>query len=321
MLTVQEFNTTFTKAIVKHFDNQSKEAIKNSAMNKIFQVEDTTEYTESFISTEGVTLPTYVDESETPDTNKIGKGYKVTFDGAEFAHNVIISYKARKKVQDKTEKVIDIINKQKNGAIIAMNSFLEIETHKLLNQAFSSTSYLAPDAQVLCYGTHVWNSTGRTFSNLLSSSALDLSVVDEVEKVGGAFVDSHGTNMPLNFKTIVVKKGGKAAQAAKRIFGFNRKMDVKDQYRPTTIGNIDIYVGEYTIIETPWLTSNTAYFFVADRQMLGIENPLFVNFIERPQIQGDATLQKNLDFMYSVAGSFKFGCRNMPITLLGSPGA
>lgn len=317
MLTVQEFNSNFTKAIRGYFDNQSKAAIKNSVMNRIFQVEDSSEYVASYISTEGITLPTYIGESETPNVSNIGKGYKTTFESAEFAHSIIVTYKERLKNPDSTEKLKNITNAKKNGAIIAMNTFLEKETHRVFNEAFSSTSFLAPDGATLCADTHTWNSTGRTFDNLLASSALDLTVIDTVEKVGGAFVDAAGTNMPLNFKYILVKKGSKAAQAAKRIFGFTSR----EQYRPTSIGNLNIYEGSYTIIETPWLTSDTAYFFIADHAELSLDNPLFVDFTQRPAMQSEFKEQNNLDWTNTVAGSFKFGIRNMPFTILGSAGA
>ena len=283
MVTVAEFNTTWSKSIVESFDEQSKEAIRNSAMNMILDISDTTEYTESYNATEAMDLPGYIDESENLKDSSTGKGYKVTFDSAEFGHKIKVTYKARLKAKDSTEKLLEVINREKNNAIIQMNTFLEIETHKLLNEAFSSTAYLAPDGLTICNDAHVWNSTGETFDNKLSAgTALSSTVVDAVERYAGAFTDAEGNPMPLNFKKIVVKKGGKAATAAKRLFGIP---NAQGQYSPTSVGNIDIYNGFYTIIETPYMTSNTAYFFIADFEGTGMKNPLFCNFVERPKIQ------------------------------------
>jgi hypothetical protein len=112
--TIAQFNTAFAKSFTENFDNQTKEAIRNSAMNKIFSVEDTTEYTESYLSNEGVTLPSYLDESEDLEDSEIGKGYRTVFDSAEFGQTMRITYKARKKVGDKTEAIAQLANNYKN---------------------------------------------------------------------------------------------------------------------------------------------------------------------------------------------------------------
>lgn len=317
MLQVSEFNTLYSKNVRKAFDDGTKDAIRNSSMNKIFQIEDTGEYTEYFTTMEGNNLPTYINEWEALPTVDFGKGYRSVFSSKEFGHKIAVTYQARLKTKDSDEMLLKYVNNLKNKAIVALYTFLEKETHKMLNDAFAGASLVAPDLNPICYATHTWNSTWTTFSNVMSSSALDISVVDEAVRVWGAFVDSNGNPMPLDFKTIIVKKGGKAHTLAKKIFGFT----ADKQFRPTTIGAIDIYEGEYTIIATPYLTSNTAYFFLADWAALGIENPLFVNFIERPTLQTDFTSPDNLNWTASYAGSFKFGCRDMPFVILWSPGA
>ena len=72
-------------------------------------------------------------------------------------------------------------------------------------------------------------------------------------------VDSKGKPMPVSMKSIVVKKGGKAAVAARKLFGM-----YGSQYSPTVIGDINIYMGEFNIIETPYIISDTAYYFMGD---------------------------------------------------------
>ena len=94
MLTVQEFNTTYSKNVVKNYDLQSKEAIMKSAASRIFDISDTTEYTESFNATEAMDLPGYFDEGETLKESTTGKGYKVTFDSREFGHKITITKKS-----------------------------------------------------------------------------------------------------------------------------------------------------------------------------------------------------------------------------------
>jgi hypothetical protein len=219
-------------------------------MNRIFQVDDSTEYTSSYISTEGIDLPKYLSESENAPISDIGKGYKTTFESAEFGHAIIITAKERIKNKDNTEKLLQITQAKKNGLLYAMHTFLEQQTHRLFTEAFASSTFLAPDGFPMISATHTWNSTGKTFSNLLPGAGLDLAMFDYVGKVAGSFEDSKGSRMPLKFNTVVVQSGSTAFKQARRLFGYESDA----QYRPTSIGGINIYQGAVNIIETPWMT-------------------------------------------------------------------
>jgi hypothetical protein len=317
VLTVWEFNTSFSKDIKEHFDNQSREAVKNSAFSKIYDVSDTSEYTASYISTEWVDLPAYFDEWEDLKNSSIGKGYKVTYDSAEFGHIMAITKKARLKVGDSSEKIAKIANKQKNSAIIAMNTFLEKEMWSLLNYTnATNASYkiLAPDLKPLISTTHTWNSTKTTFDNNLSTSAISVAHAAAVVAKGAAFVDSHGTPMPLDFNTIYVKEGGAASKQALQVYA---SRNAQGQYQVTDLANINIYSGTVSVVEVPWMTSGNDYFYVADSEMLGLENPLFVEFIQRPQAEWVFKENANLTWEMPYSGSFKYGIKNLPFTILG----
>lgn len=314
-ITIAEFNSQFAKSVRDHYDNQAKEAIKNSAMARIFNIVDTSEYTESFISTEGISLPNWINESQDLPNSTVGKGHRTVLESNEFGHNIVIPYKERLRARDNTEAILKIVNKYKNGSIIAMHTFMAKTSHNLLNNAFTTT--LAPDGLSLINAAHKWSSSSGTFSNLLEATALSLEVVEKAEKIAGEMKDSVGSEMPVNLHKIIVKKGGKSSALAKKIFGINR-----DQYKPATLGDVDIYMGgTYEIIETPYLTSGDAYFFVGDHEMLGVENPLAVRVVDRPGLKEAWTSAKNLDWVGAVAGSFKTGVVNMPFTIIGSKGA
>ena len=315
-LSIAEFNTSFSKSIKEHFDNQSREAVNNSAYSKIFDVSDTSEYTSSYISTEGVDLPDYFDEGEALKDSSIGKGYKVTYDSAEFGHVMAITKKARLKVGDSTEKVAEIANKQKNSAIIAMNTFLEKELCALLdytNASNASYKILSPDLLPLASASHVWNSTGTTFDNDFGTDAIDITHAGDVVTVGGAFVDSKGTAMPLKFNKIFVKTGGAASKQAKSVYA---SRNAQGQYTVTSIGEINIYSGEVTVVEIPWMVSGNDYVYSADVEGMNIENPLFCEFVQRPQAEGVFKENKNLTWEMPYSASFKYGVRNLPFTLL-----
>jgi len=319
MLDVGTFNSTFMKAIAKTFYNQAGEAMKYSVMSQIFDVQDTTEYTEAFTSIEATNNVDRVEESWNYPESWMEKGYKTAFESAEFGHKLVITKKARNKERDVTEKILQLANKQKNYAIVALHHFLEKNTSEIFNQAFSSTKYLAPDWKVLCASDHSWNSTPagktyKTWSNLLSASALDLTQVDAVEKKAWDFKDATGDQKPLHFQYVMVKKGWTASRQALKIFA---RKDAMWQYLVSTIWNLNIYQGAYMVIENPWMTSDTAYFFLTwpDTE---IERSIMARFVERPRIQTEFKERENLDW-YTVAGwSMKYGIRNQPYDILWS---
>lgn len=317
VLTVGEFNTAFSKDMKQHFDNQSWEAVKNSAFGKIYDVSDTTEYTASYISTEWVDLPEYFDEWQPLKNSSIWKGYKVTYDSAEFGHIMAITKKARIKVGDSTEEIAKIADKQKNSAIIAMNTFLEKEMWSLLNYTnATNASYkiLAPDLKPLLSDTHTWNSTGATFDNDLGTSAISVNHAAAVVAYWAAFVDSHGTAMPLDFNKVFVKEGWAASRQAKAIYA---SKNAQGQYQVEDLANMNIYEGSVQVIEVPWMTSGNDYFYVADSEMLGQENPLFVEFVQRPQAEWVFKENRNLTWEMPYSASFKYGIKNMPFAILG----
>jgi len=306
VLTVAEFNTEFSKNIKEMFDNQSREAVKNSAFSLVYDVSDTSEYTASYTSTEGVDLPAYFDEGEPLKNSRIGKGYKVTYDSAEFGHKMAITKKARLKVGDNTESIAKIADKQKNSLIISMKTFIEKETRALLDYANGSNAaykILAPDLKPLYADNHTWKSTGTTFDNNLGTSAIDLTHAAAVKEYAGAFVDSHGVPMPLVFNKIFVRTGGTASRQAKAIYA---SKNAQGQYQVTDLGDINIYSGDVQVIEIPWMTSGNDYFYMADTSMLNVDNPLFVEFVQRPMAEGTFKENDNLTWEMPYSCSFKF---------------
>jgi hypothetical protein len=49
------------------------------------------------------------------------------------------------------------------------------------------------------------------------------------------------------------------------------------------------------------MTNENAYFFMASEE----DKSLFLHFLQRPQLEGEATQLSNLDFQYYFYGNFK----------------
>jgi len=316
-----DFNNAFTKSVTETFDNVMSHRINTSFFDKLMDVENT--------STEGADLPTYLNESQNLPHMNPKKGYKVAFETARRGGRIKISEDVRDAAWDDTLKIAKHLRKYINSATYNMNKFVEIETHRLLNQAFtiaplasitwSARSIICPDGQPILSANHQFN-TGGTRSNLLAAAPLTLAVIGEAERRAGDFVWPDGVPMPMMLDTVIVKSGSEAARRAKQIFGVTEN---NAQYRVDNSGNVNIYAGRYTIIETPyitWANANTRYFLTAMSDAMGMAewNPFFCNFIRRPGIRGECLVKDNLDYEYAYSGSFKFGVRNLPMHIRGS---
>lgn len=326
--TYAEFDQQFTRAIQESFANGIDKKLDAGYFNKFVYNYDTVIGQEEFTSTEGMDSPEYVDERENLKETNLEKGYKVAFTGNGFGSRCIISKEARVQARDNITNLQEHLANKMSSAIRTMSRFVEEEGHRFLNQAFTAAPVVngitskpiaiaAPDGKALIDGTHDWN-TGGTFSNLLSGGALTLAKVQEVERVAGEFTGPNGSRMPLTPTTIVVKKGHRASVAAKQIFGIRVN---SDQYRVPNTGDLNIYsTGQYTIIETPYLNSGTAHFFMADEIMSDMDNPLFLSFQQRPRMEGLQQMSNNLDWVYPYYAHMKYGVRNMPYGIWGSDG-
>jgi hypothetical protein len=120
--------------------------------------------------------------------------------------------------------------------------------------------------------------------------------------------------MPMNFNKIYVKTGGAAAAQAKAVYASTY---AQGQYQVTDIANMNIYAGEVSVIEIPRLASGNDYIYVADSSAMGIDNPLFVEFIQRPMAEGVFKENDNLTRDMPYSASFAYGIKNLPINIIG----
>lgn len=183
------------------------------------------------------------------------------------------------------------------------------------NGRTGTSSVVSPDGEAAFSANHGWNSSANVWDNLLAAVALDLNVVREVERRAAAFVDARGCEMPMFPNKIIVKAGSTAAQQAKKIFDVTVN---NNQYRVDDPTDLNIYAGRYTIIETPYIESDTAYFFVADMDNMantGIQNPRHFRFQQRPMLEGTLLQTENMAYEYAYSEAIKFGLTNQPFNM------
>jgi hypothetical protein len=308
---IYEYALERVKGIKESFDNAMAQAVDSYRDNRIIDIYPTTEVFEIFTSTEGMTGAKNLGISETPPVLDMNDGYSVLIDEKRFGGAIELQENEyRREANDATTKVNLVLIRKRNKLLIANKQLFLVEMFKFLNYAFATTFYAAPDGAALC-GTHTWNTPGApTFANN-GTAALSMTAVDNLEELAGAFVDSTNQPMPLDFDTLVVKKGSANARMAKKIFA--------EGISPIAVADINIYEGSKTIIETPYITSaNKNYWFaIASKDPNG--NPLKVGIGEYPTLR-EPIKQNNEAIRTNCTGFWKQGIVNMPYSFYGSNG-
>lgn len=306
-MTSADYTLQAIKGIKKDFDNAAKFSIEKYADNRIFSLYQTDEVFEIYTSTEGLSGTKKLGELETPPTNKLEEGYSVTIEEERYGNAVVIPEKVyRRDGKDSSTKVQNYLAKQ-------AAQLLQDVRHKFLSTAFtplneghdSSSDYLAPDG-VEFFGAHTWQS-GATFDNS-ATEAMDAGAIDTMTAFGGAFTDAEGKPMPIDYDTIIVKKGSAAAREARKLFAYD--------IHPTTVGDINIYQGEFAIVETPYIT-NALYWYAVDSKL---DNPFKVGVGEYPTMRDPQTLE-NEAIRSNCTGFWKIGIVNMPYAWYSSVGS
>lgn len=304
-----EYALQRVKGIKKSFDNAMDMKIKSYMDNRIVDIYPTTEVFEIFTSTEGMTGAKELSNAETPPTLDLQDGYSVQIEEKRFGGAIeLLENEYRREETDMTMKVNQALKRKRNKLLVANTHLFLTEMFKFLNYAFATTYFVAPDGAALS-GTHTWKS-GTTFTNK-GTAALSQDAVDAVVEYGGDFKDAAGVPMPIDFDTIIVKKGSANARFAKRQFAMG--------ISPIHVADINIYEGEYTIIETPYITSaNKNYWFMRASQNPD-GNSLKIGVGEMPTLR-EPIRQNNEAIRTNCTGFWKQGVTNMPYDWYGSDG-
>lgn len=297
------------KGIKESYNNAIGAEIEQFKDTKLFNIKNTTEWSEQFTSTEGLSGVRKLTENEAPDEAELDEGRSITFTPDRYGISVAFTETDYEKAKDNTIMIKDIMVEKRNAALTAMKAYLISDMFYLYNNAFSSSARtLSPDGVELC-GAHLRADGTAWFTNK-DTQAMDMDAVNSLEAYGGAFVDAQGNHMPLDFNTIVVKKGGAAAREAKKLFGTYGM-------KATQVSNVNIYEGEKTIIETPMITGTNVWFSYDSNHPIMM--PLYVGINKSPTMH-DPIVEKSLKVTFPVTAFWKIGIKNQPINFYGSNG-
>lgn len=302
--TSQDYALQATKGIREVFQNAVQYDLNVFRDQNIMEFYSTDEFAEIFTSTEGMSGVQQLGEKETPPTLALEDGYSITLSEQRFGGAIELSETQMRQARDNTTMIDRFLTEQQNQLLQTTRNYILNFAFYMLNEATnSSAETLAPDGAELL-GTHSWATDGAdTWSNL-ASGTFDEDAVDAAMTYGGNFKDPSGKPMPLNFDTIIVKKGSDTARAAKRLFAY----DIK----PVAVDDVNIYYGEFTIIETPYITASTSWFM----RDSSLPNSLRVGMGQVPTL-GEPIVQNNGAMRMNATGFMKRGIYNLPFDWYG----
>lgn len=296
------------KAIEESYLNGAKSNILELQNNPFWSVKSQSIWTLEIMSLEGLSGVKRLTEHEEPTISALGEGYKVSISPERFGGAINVSSTTYQQEKDSTTHVNTYVMEQRNQLALDMAFYITKELHDIFNNGFDPTAeYLAPDTLPLFSAVHEWNSSDLTFSNT-ATAVLSDAAIDTAKRQGATMTDSTGKPMPQNYRHCFVSSDSAAAREAKRLF-------MLDGSRPTVYGDINIYEGAMTLVESP-LVDETKWFLLDNSKM---ESPVYAGVNKYPTF---ATPQVNKDLSVTSASEMfvGFGVKNMPFNLYGSTG-
>lgn len=305
----------YTNLAIKGLQEPFKLALQTNLeqykANPFIKFYNTTEYSEIFSSLEGLTGFRSLGELETPDVLDLEQGYNTTITAGRNGGSLIVSETTMVKAGDDTTKIDRYLIEQRNQLLKTASKAIMDDAFYAYNHAFDTGSVInAPDGLELC-ATHTYNGdTAGTFTNE-TTGALSETTIDTAWEYAGAFTDSSGKEMPLNWTAIMVKKGSAAAKKAIQMFASN--------INPTAVDDINIYAGQLKIVETPFIsTANKLNWFLIDENIA--DSPVICGMVKVPTFSDPITLENN-SIRSNVTGYWKVGITRLPYNIYGSTGA
>lgn len=305
-----DFSLQNVKGIKESFDNAMNVTIDMFSDVPFVDMYRTDEIFEIYTSTEDLTGSKELGVLETPPSNGLQDGYSTTITESRYGNAILLPESVWRRYQnDGSTKVPVFLNREKNKLLMDLKNLLVTDLHLFLNDAFTGTTLLSPDGQPLLDTAHTWKTPGASTFDNTDTQALDSAAIDTMETYAGAFTGPGGKPQPINFDTIIVKKGSAAAREAIRLFA--------QQITPTAVNDINIYYGQYKIVETPYITTAIQWFAYASDA--GQENACKLGIGEAPTLR-EPTREENEAIRINCTGFWKKGIVNMPYMWYGSTG-
>lgn len=149
------------------------------------------------------------------------------------------------------------------------------------------------------------NNNNRITDGTTVNMDMDYDAIKAAHRTASLILDPKGQKMDINLDTIVVSRGSSVAFRAKEILGAIRAGG--KQSIPGSADNDAAGTPAYNIIELPYITTNTAYWWMFDSSMMGFEYGLQYKESQPIMLEGPNVVFKTGEIQYKSTMMFDIG--------------
>jgi len=307
---IAQYSNQALKGIQEVFNNGLQVDVMKYADAKIFDLVTNSVFNDVYTSTESLGGTQELSPSEEVPVSELHDGYSVNYSSRRYGNSIVVNETMMVQSLDSTVRIDEFLKEQTRLLMQDVKHKMITSLFDILNNGFTTTIDSAPDSAAF-FGLHTW-ATGTTFNNS-ATAAMSEAAMDSLEEYGGDFVDASGKENPLDFDTIIVKKGSQASRTARRLFA--------EKIAPTQINDINIYEGSKTIVETPFISTANKLNWYARASKVPTRNSLRLKVVQMPKMHEPITNYDNLAVKSAVTGYWTAQIVNMPYDWYGSTGA
>lgn len=166
------------------------------------------------------------------------------------------------------------------------------------------------DSAAFITNSHTREDGGTAWGNRVTDGTtvnmdFDYDAIKAAHQTAAQIRDPKGQLMNINLDTIVVRKGFTNAFRAKEILGAIRSGGKSSL--PASAQNDAAGVPAYEVVEVPYITTNTSYWFMFDSSMKNDEFGLQYKESQPITLEGPNIVFKTKEIQYSAEGMFDIG--------------
>jgi hypothetical protein len=170
-----------------------------------------------------------------------------------------------------------------------------------------STSIAGGDAVAMFSASHTREDGGTAWNNIVYDGTtynmdFEYDAIKAAHRTAALVRNPKGKKMNINLDTLVVSKGYANHFRAIEILGSLRK-----GWQPATSDNEGPGIAEYKIVATPWITTNTDYWFMFDSTMKGPKFGLQYKESQPIQLEGPNVVFRTGEIQYKATMMFDIG--------------
>lgn len=251
--------------------------------DKYFNVQKGVDYLEKDSSLSGLSQVAYVSENAVISSEVPVQGFDKTYTQAQFALVLPIG-QMMWKYGIKKRKLESIANSLQKAAMLYRETFCADYLDNSFSTSFSKSetngttrtiSNVGGDGRALVATNHTREDGGADWSNRISDGTtvnmdFDYDAIKAAHRTASLVLDPKGQKMDVNYDTFIFSRGSTPSFRAQEILkGIQKGMMPGSADNDGAITNYAGHSAAFSIIDLPYVTTNTSYWWGMDSTMKG----------------------------------------------------